>query len=77
MPTLRITVAVLLVVLRFIAQRDIEAVDATDTKRLSEPAISASHIAFIYAGDLMDSRSRHVASAADCRAEGAGGKVEW
>ena len=28
----------------------IEAVDTEDTKLLSEPAISATHIAFIYAG---------------------------
>ena len=26
--------------------------DTTDTKLLTQPAISASHIAFIYAGDL-------------------------
>jgi tricorn protease len=30
----------------------IEAVDTTDTKLLTQPAISATHIAFIYAGDL-------------------------
>src|SRR5688572_28299302 len=28
------------------------AIDATDTKLLTQPAISANHIAFIYAGDL-------------------------
>jgi tricorn protease len=48
--TLRLSLAVL-VVSGFAAQRDAN-VDTTDTKLLSEPAISASHIAFIYAGDL-------------------------
>ena len=27
-------------------------IDKTDTKMLSEPALSADHIAFVYAGDL-------------------------
>ena len=52
MRTLRFWLAVLLVVSGFVAQPRIGAVDATDTKLLSEPAISATHIAFIYAGDL-------------------------
>lgn len=37
---------------KLVAQPRIEAVDTEDTKLLSEPAISATHIAFIYAGDL-------------------------
>ena len=28
------------------------AVDRNDTKLLSEPALSATHVAFVYAGDL-------------------------
>ena len=28
------------------------AVDTTDTRLLSQPALSASHLAFVYAGDL-------------------------
>jgi hypothetical protein len=35
-----------------IAQARLEAVDTTDTKLLTQPAISATHIAFLYAGDL-------------------------
>ena len=45
-------IPVLLVVSGFIAQPGIEAVDTADTKLLTQPAISATHIAFIYAGDL-------------------------
>ena len=52
MRTLRITLAVLLVVSGLIAPPGIEAVDTTDTKLLTQPAISATHIAFTYAGDL-------------------------
>ena len=52
MRTLRITIAVLLVVSGFMAPPGIGAVDTTDTKLLTQPAISATHIAFIYAGDL-------------------------
>src|SRR5688572_13710311 len=52
MRTLRLILAVVLVVSGFVAQPGIEAVDTTDTKLLTQPAISASHIAFIYAGDL-------------------------
>jgi tricorn protease len=52
MRTLRISVAVLLVVSAFVALPAIQAVDTTDTKLLTQPAISATHIAFTYAGDL-------------------------
>jgi tricorn protease len=53
MRILRFPLAVLLVVCGFAAPRGIDAnVDTTDTRLLTEPAISASHIAFIYAGDL-------------------------
>jgi tricorn protease len=52
MRTHRFWLAVLLVVSGFVAQPRIGAVDTADTKLLSEPAISATHIAFIYAGDL-------------------------
>ena len=53
MRTLRLSLAVLLVVSGFVTQPGLEAsVDTTDTKLLTQPAISASHIAFIYAGDL-------------------------
>jgi len=53
MRTLRLFLAVLLVVSGLVAQPRIDAtVDTTDTKLLTQPAISASHIAFIYAGDL-------------------------
>ena len=53
MRTLLPSVAVCLIVSAVVARPRIEAnVDTTDTKLLTEPAISASHIAFIYAGDL-------------------------
>ncbi len=54
MRTLRLSLAVLLLVVSgFAARPGIDAnVDTTDTKLLTQPAISASHIAFIYAGDL-------------------------
>ena len=52
MRTLWIPVAVLLVVSGLIAQPAIEGLNTTDTKLLIQPAISATHIAFIYAGDL-------------------------
>jgi tricorn protease len=53
MRTPRLFLAVLLVVSGFVAQPAMNAnVDTTDTKLLTQPAISASHIAFIYAGDL-------------------------
>src|SRR5687768_11320553 len=35
-----------------IAPRAAENVDPADTKLLTQPAISATHVAFIYAGDL-------------------------
>jgi tricorn protease len=52
MRTLRLTLAVVILVSGFVARPAIEAVDTTDTKLLTQPAISASHIAFIYAADL-------------------------
>ena len=58
MRTLRLTLAVVLVVSGFVRQPGIGAVDTTDTKLLSEPAISAIHIAFIYREGNRSPRAR-------------------
>ena len=53
MRTPRLLSFAVLLVLGLLAQTQIGAkVDTTDTKLLTQPAISATHIAFIYAGDL-------------------------
>ena len=53
LPLLRLTsrIALALAVLAG-ADRPALAVDTTDTRLLSQPALSASHLAFVYAGDL-------------------------
>jgi tricorn protease len=53
MRTPRLTLAVVLAALGILAQPRIDAkVDTTDTRLLTQPAVGASHIAFVYAGDL-------------------------
>ena len=54
MPTLRIVPLTSLLVLAALASGPVVSarVDTADTKLLTQPAISASHVAFIYAGDL-------------------------
>ncbi len=68
MRTLRIVpLAVLLVLFGASPTPTVQArVDPADTKLLTQPAISATHVAFIYAGDLWvaDSTARHRTSGA-------------
>ncbi|TDI38804.1 MAG: hypothetical protein E2P02_19850 [Acidobacteria bacterium] len=48
------TVAACITILALVSA--VEAVDTRDTRLLGQPAVSASHIAFIYAGDLWSAR---------------------